>query len=323
MPLPSHVGPGPRIVLLLLMALLAIAPSQAQTPYQDPAGRFTLAVPRGWTLANREPLVLTRQDASVTVTMAEGTDADGVVQSVLGQVQGQWSRWQELKRATTMLGGRRGPLVFASGSNPKGVPAFFRIAAAPAGQGVLVLMASVPQERYADAKAAVEAIDASVAFAGGARGAEPSAPAAGTPDRDRRLAALDRALEAGVLTQEEYDAKKRALTAEVATPPPAPPPSANRAWLGVASRNLETQDQEMLRVREGALVAQVAPRSPAEQAGVQPGDVVIGVDGTPVVDAATLIQAIGRKHPGDAVVLRVVRRGQTGELRAQLQAPPR
>ena len=149
-----------RTAMLWLVAacLLQSIGAAAQTPFQDPAGRFTLTIPKGWTVANREPLVVTARDASVTVTTADGTDADAAVQGLLGQVEGQWSRWQELKRGTTSIGGQRAPLVFASGNNPKGVPAFFRISAAPAGNAVLVMMASVPQDRFADARPGIEAM---------------------------------------------------------------------------------------------------------------------------------------------------------------------
>lgn len=320
-----------RAAMLWLVAacLLQSIGAAAQTPFQDPAGRFTLTIPKGWTVANREPLIVTARDASVTVTTADGTDADAAVQGLLGQAEGQWSRWQELKRGTTSIGGQRAPLVFASGNNPKGVPAFFRISAAPAGNTVLVMMASVPQDRFADARPGIEAMEASIAIGGRPRRADappPRTPAAGP---DKRLAALDKALEAGVLTQEEYDAKKRAIVGQggAGNPPPAPAPdpgpsAAPRAWLGVASRNLEAQDQEALRVRQGALVEQIAPGSPAEAAGIQPGDVIVAIEGAAIADAQALIQTIARKRPGDAVAVRIVRQGQTGEVQTRLVAAP-
>lgn len=324
----NHASAFLRTAMLWLVAacLMQSIGAAAQTPFQDPAGRFTLTIPKGWTVANREPLVVTARDAAVTVTTADGADADAAVQGLLGQVEGQWSRWQELKRGTTSIGGQRAPLVFASGNNPKGVPAFFRISAAPAGNVVLVMMASVPQDRFADARPAIEAMEASIAIGARPRRAEapPRTPAGGP---DKRLAALDKALEAGVLTQEEYDAKKRAIVAQGGggTPAPTPDPApsaAPRAWLGVASRNLEAQDQEALRVRQGALVEQIAPGSPAEAAGIQPGDVIVAIEGAAIADAQALIQTIARKRPGDAVAVRIVRQGQTGEVQTRLVAAP-
>lgn len=319
------------VALFVVLSLLHAMGAAAQTPFQDPSGRFTITIAKGWTVANRDPLVVTARDASVTVTTADGTDADAAVQGLLRQVEGQWSRWQELKRGTTTIGGQRAPVVFASGNNPKGVPAFFRISAAPAGSAVLVMMASVPQDRFADARPGIEAMEASIAIGGQPRRAEaPPRGPAGSPKAapDKRLAALDKALEAGVLTQEEYDAKKRAIVGQggVVTPPPTPPdagPSAApRAWLGVASRNLEAQDQEALRIRQGALVEQIAPGSPAEAAGIQPGDVIVAIEGAAIADAQALIQTIARRRPGDAVAIRIFRQGQTGDVQTRLVAAP-
>jgi putative serine protease PepD len=58
----------------------------------------------------------------------------------------------------------------------------------------------------------------------------------------------------------------------------------------------------------GALVEDVAPNSAAQNAGLQPGDVIIAVDGRPVADARTLIIAIRANAPGDTLDL-TVRRG--------------
>lgn len=58
----------------------------------------------------------------------------------------------------------------------------------------------------------------------------------------------------------------------------------------------------------GALVESVTPGSPAETAGLQPGDVITSVDGRPVADSRTLIIAIRANAPGDTIVL-TVRRG--------------
>ena len=75
-------------------------------------------------------------------------------------------------------------------------------------------------------------------------------------------------------------------------------------------------------MRQGALVEQIAPGSPAEAAGVQPGDVIVAIEGAAIADAQALIQAIARRRPGDAVALRIVRQGQTGEVQTRLVAAP-
>jgi serine protease Do len=63
---------------------------------------------------------------------------------------------------------------------------------------------------------------------------------------------------------------------------------------------------------DGAVVAQVVPNSPADQAGLQQGDVVLGVNssnvGSPDQAAQAIRQAI--KTNGNALALRILRNGQ-------------
>jgi S1-C subfamily serine protease len=73
---------------------------------------------------------------------------------------------------------------------------------------------------------------------------------------------------------------------------PAPADEAG-AWLGAA-----VADDE-----EGALLAEIVPGSPAEEAGLEPGDVVVGVDGEEVSGAEELVNTIAGHEPGDRVTL--------------------
>lgn len=66
----------------------------------------------------------------------------------------------------------------------------------------------------------------------------------------------------------------------------------------------------------GALITEVVPDAPAEQAGVAVGDVVLGVDGQSVQGAGGLIAAIRDAKPGDVLRLDIERNGvlQTVEV---------
>jgi serine protease DegQ len=61
----------------------------------------------------------------------------------------------------------------------------------------------------------------------------------------------------------------------------------------------------------GVLVARVDRGSPAEQAGVQVGDLITSIDGQAVQDANEVRDLIGRRAPGEKVVVLVVRNGET------------
>ena len=70
----------------------------------------------------------------------------------------------------------------------------------------------------------------------------------------------------------------------------------------------------------GAKVVDVPAGSPADQAGLRKGDVVVAVDGTTVDDGIGLIVAIRAHQPGDVVTLTVRRRGDQHEVRIRLAA---
>ena len=63
----------------------------------------------------------------------------------------------------------------------------------------------------------------------------------------------------------------------------------------------------------------VTPGGPADQAGVEPGDVILSIDGRPVSVADELIVAIRAKAPGDPVTLQLRSDGDEREVRVVLE----
>lgn len=72
----------------------------------------------------------------------------------------------------------------------------------------------------------------------------------------------------------------------------------------------------------GALIAEVAPDSPAERAGLEVGDVVVAADGTPIDGLPAFIAAIRDKSPRDSIDLEVLRGGSRLTLTAVLIERP-
>ncbi|GJM32021.1 MAG: hypothetical protein DHS20C18_10220 [Saprospiraceae bacterium] len=68
---------------------------------------------------------------------------------------------------------------------------------------------------------------------------------------------------------------------------------------GAVNRTTETEGD----VAEGAVVLDIIEESPAAQAGLQKGDVIIEMDGKPVVDYASLTASLKEKKVGDKVNL--------------------
>ncbi len=85
-----------------------------------------------------------------------------------------------------------------------------------------------------------------------------------------------------------------------------------RAILGVAIRDADPDDAAYVGLDSirGVVVQDYSnDDSPAKNAGIQPGDVIVAIDGQPVEYVAQLQQIVGFKRPGEKVQLTVVRKG--------------
>jgi serine protease Do len=98
----------------------------------------------------------------------------------------------------------------------------------------------------------------------------------------------------------------------------------SRGRLGVTIQGVsqELADSFGLKKAQGALVAAVEPKSPADKAGVKTGDIILAVDGHDIENSVDLPRVIGETRPGTTVNLKVWRQGGTQELRASLAEAP-
>ena len=79
-----------------------------------------------------------------------------------------------------------------------------------------------------------------------------------------------------------------------------------RGYLGMALRELPPG----LVGGPGAAVAAVEPKSPAAEAGVKPGDIVLSFDGEAITEPATLVLLLTRAPVGSEVPLEIIRAGE-------------
>ena len=93
---------------------------------------------------------------------------------------------------------------------------------------------------------------------------------------------------------------------------PAEAPAPDQPRLGIVVSVAEEE--------EGALVSEVAKDSPADQAGVKPGDIITKVDGKSVSDSAALLSLITQRKPGDEITLTVTRGDESLQLKAKVVA---
>jgi len=92
------------------------------------------------------------------------------------------------------------------------------------------------------------------------------------------------------------------------------------ARLGVAVQevNQAFADSFKLPRPEGALVANVDAGGPADKAGLKAGDVILKINGQPIVASGDLPAFVGQQSPGEKVQLEVWRQGRSETLSATL-----
>ena len=91
----------------------------------------------------------------------------------------------------------------------------------------------------------------------------------------------------------------------------------HRAYLGIAGQMVELQAAARGRDPEqksGVLVSAVAPQGPAHQAGLRPGDVVVGLDDSPVRSVDDMHRLLTGEVAGKSVTLTVIRDGRTAQV---------
>jgi serine protease Do len=99
-----------------------------------------------------------------------------------------------------------------------------------------------------------------------------------------------------------------------------------RAALGVTVRNVSPNDAAYVGLPDvrGVVVEDFGGEtSPARKAGLEPGDIIVAVDGKPVEYVGQLQQQIAFRHPGETVKIDVARKGGARKtLEVKLQELP-
>ena len=92
--------------------------------------------------------------------------------------------------------------------------------------------------------------------------------------------------------------------------------SVTRGWIGVEAQEItpELAESFKLPATEGALIAGVMRGSPADRAGIRPGDVLVAVAGKPVKDPQAMLDLIAGLPPGTATQFRLRREAKELEV---------
>jgi serine protease Do len=98
----------------------------------------------------------------------------------------------------------------------------------------------------------------------------------------------------------------------------------SRGFLGIALQPLSEDLAKEFKIENnaGVLVAEVTAKSPAEKAGMQPGDVVVEVNGKQVEGPRELQLMVAAISPGSKVEVKLVRDGQPKTVSVELSERP-
>jgi len=90
----------------------------------------------------------------------------------------------------------------------------------------------------------------------------------------------------------------------------------SRGWLGVQIQDVTRELAESFGMKkpQGALVAKVLPHSPAEEAGLQIGDIIEEYNGQEIVSSSALPPMVGNTKIGQSAKLKVLRQGQSKDV---------
>jgi Do/DeqQ family serine protease len=99
----------------------------------------------------------------------------------------------------------------------------------------------------------------------------------------------------------------------------------SRGWLGVEVHELTPELAESFGIADprGVVVAGVLRRGPADRAGVEPGDVITEVQGTPVGSPRELLERVAQARPGTRIAVALVRGGAARRLEVPVDERPR
>jgi serine protease Do len=97
-----------------------------------------------------------------------------------------------------------------------------------------------------------------------------------------------------------------------------------RGYLGVIIQDVNPALAKEFKLKDthGALVSEVTPKSPAEKAGFQDGDVIREFNGKPVTDSRHLKLEVARIRPGESVPVKIVRDGESKTLDVSVKELP-
>ena len=98
-----------------------------------------------------------------------------------------------------------------------------------------------------------------------------------------------------------------------------------RGWVGIGLQDMTPELAESLKLPKvsGAVITEVINGSPADKAGIKPGDVLVGVENTPVKDYSSTLNLISALKPGAIATLKLARDKQVLDIKISVGTRPK
>jgi len=80
-----------------------------------------------------------------------------------------------------------------------------------------------------------------------------------------------------------------------------------RGWIGIEPQDVPADAAAAMGIKSGAYVAGLVRASPGDKAGVRPGDILLSLNGNPILNAANALAQFALTRPGQTVRLKVLR----------------
>ncbi|MDP1683019.1 MAG: PDZ domain-containing protein, partial [Burkholderiales bacterium] len=100
--------------------------------------------------------------------------------------------------------------------------------------------------------------------------------------------------------------------------------SVTRGWLGVSMRDMNPETAQAFKLPNiaGTLIIGVLRNGPADRANIQPGDIIVGINGRALPNSAAALAYIANLAPGTQAQISVVRKNQESKLPVTIAKRP-
>jgi S1-C subfamily serine protease len=98
-----------------------------------------------------------------------------------------------------------------------------------------------------------------------------------------------------------------------------------RGWIGAAVQELTPELAESFKLGDikGVLITETIRNSPADQAGVRRGDILIAIDEQPIESWSAMLETVANLPPSKIVIVKLMRDGSAISLKLKIGKRPK